>query len=97
MKQKKISSFQALETNNQTKVNAQAGTAVLLGGENNEATGNYIYNVRRGVVIFGPYMRASFNFINYVFGDGFRVLHNHTIVDFNLVTNSMVMLLSFTF
>lgn len=77
-------------TDNATLTNAQAGTAINLYGTRNEAVGNYIYNVRRGIVVGSSYTYVARNYINYVFGDGFRAVNNHTVVEYNTVANSMV-------
>lgn len=69
-----------------------AGRAVEAYGTKHEISGNYIYNIRRGIVVASDYTKVSFNEINYVFGDGFRVINNHTIVEYNRVRNSMVII-----
>jgi hypothetical protein len=50
---------------------------------------NYLYHNKRGIVMMSENTIVQRNVINYVIGDGFRILHNNSLVEFNLVQNSM--------
>lgn len=41
------------------------------------------------MIVNSPYNYAGYNTVNYFFGDSFRVLHNHTHVEFNVAQNIM--------
>eukprot|EP00026_Physarum_polycephalum_P008985 Phypoly_transcript_09092.p1 GENE.Phypoly_transcript_09092~~Phypoly_transcript_09092.p1 ORF type:complete len:393 (+),score=58.42 Phypoly_transcript_09092:160-1338(+) len=84
-----VSNFIHLIDNDYKLMNSQGGDGIVTSGTRVRIIGNYIFNVRRGITASATYGYYAHNHINYVFGDAFRVVNNHTWVEYNLAENSM--------